>query len=238
MKGLKIGVAQLACCVFLLAGANAVQAATLAGYPAPGGTTFVGSGNAGAAGGNTRVYSGFDDAYYDQLWWGPTNPSLGNNCCFALSPLTTIGSFGSSVETWTGSATVSFNNGFSYSQTVNARFTSTLSGGAVWQDPSTVGIGGGPLAVVEVTSPTGFTVNSIFEVKPGSGWVPFLTWYDQQDGNVYGSRTSFGGEFWYTVAPQSGGDLATPLPAALPLFATGLAGLGWLARRKRKTTAA
>jgi hypothetical protein len=25
-----------------------------------------------------------------------------------------------------------------------------------------------------------------------------------------------------------------PLPAALPLFASGLAGLGWLARRKRK----
>jgi hypothetical protein len=30
---------------------------------------------------------------------------------------------------------------------------------------------------------------------------------------------------------------ATPLPAALPMFATGLAGLGWLARRKRKRAA-
>jgi hypothetical protein len=30
---------------------------------------------------------------------------------------------------------------------------------------------------------------------------------------------------------------ATPLPAALPLFATGLAGLGWLARRRRKQVA-
>jgi hypothetical protein len=29
----------------------------------------------------------------------------------------------------------------------------------------------------------------------------------------------------------------TPLPAALPLFATGLAGLGWLARRRRKQAA-
>jgi hypothetical protein len=31
---------------------------------------------------------------------------------------------------------------------------------------------------------------------------------------------------------------ATPLPAALPLFATGLAGLGWFARRRRKQTLA
>ena len=31
--------------------------------------------------------------------------------------------------------------------------------------------------------------------------------------------------------------VATPLPAALPLFATGLAGLGWLARRRRKQAA-
>ena len=30
----------------------------------------------------------------------------------------------------------------------------------------------------------------------------------------------------------------TPLPAALPLFASGLAGLGWLARRRRKHAAA
>lgn len=29
-------------------------------------------------------------------------------------------------------------------------------------------------------------------------------------------------------------DVATPLPAALPLFASGLAGLGWIVRRRRK----
>jgi hypothetical protein len=33
------------------------------------------------------------------------------------------------------------------------------------------------------------------------------------------------------------GAVATPLPAAFPLFATGFAGLGWLARRRRKQAA-
>ena len=35
------------------------------------------------------------------------------------------------------------------------------------------------------------------------------------------------------LAPQQ-----TPLPAALPLFATGLIGLGWLARRRRSSATA
>jgi MYXO-CTERM domain-containing protein len=30
---------------------------------------------------------------------------------------------------------------------------------------------------------------------------------------------------------------STPMPTALPMFATGLAGLGWLARRRRKRAA-
>lgn len=41
------------------------------------------------------------------------------------------------------------------------------------------------------------------------------------------------------LTPLSGGfeGVTTPTPAALPLFATGLAGLGWLARRRRKQAA-
>src|SRR5262249_31628400 len=48
---------------------------------------------------------------------------------------------------------------------------------------------------------------------------------------------------WGTGADQSftlqiGQVTAVPLPAALPLFAGGLAGLGWLARRKRQQSQA
>jgi hypothetical protein len=41
------------------------------------------------------------------------------------------------------------------------------------------------------------------------------------------------GEGDFIVTPVS----AVPLPAALPLFASGLVGLGWLARRRRRQTA-
>jgi hypothetical protein len=52
-----------------------------------------------------------------------------------------------------------------------------------------------------------------------------------------------GGSAFYDVNTRLGevtlvDAAATPIPAALPLFATGLAGLGWLARRKRKQAAA
>jgi hypothetical protein len=41
--------------------------------------------------------------------------------------------------------------------------------------------------------------------------------------------------FSSTITPLT--TAATPLPAALPLFVTGLAGLGWLVRRRRKQSA-
>ena len=47
--------------------------------------------------------------------------------------------------------------------------------------------------------------------------------------------------FTLLISPDIGNSLppaATPLPAALPLFATGLAGFGWFARRRRKHAAA
>jgi hypothetical protein len=42
----------------------------------------------------------------------------------------------------------------------------------------------------------------------------------------------------YFVGTWTSAATATPVPAALPLFATGLAGLGWLARRKKQKQSA
>jgi hypothetical protein len=159
---------------------------------------------------------------------------MGNNCCFALSSLTAIGAFGGASQTWTGSVTIQFNNGSPFSVSTQGRLTSTvISGASNWLDPSTQGIGGAgsPLAVIEVTNPSTFVVNNAFEILIGGNWVAFLPWYNSMDGNVYGSRASFGGQFWYTPPSVN----AVPVPAALPLFATILAGGGFVAwRRKRK----
>jgi hypothetical protein len=62
-----------------------------------------------------------------------------------------------------------------------------------------------------------------------------------KSGNAAGGGNAVGGT---EVADVTGGFLdvtavsTTPLPAALPLFATGLAGLGWFARRRRKQAVA
>ena len=44
-------------------------------------------------------------------------------------------------------------------------------------------------------------------------------------------------ESWSSVLTVNGAQAAVPVPAALPLFASGLAGLGWLARRKKRQQA-
>ncbi len=56
--------------IFLFAAPEASAAYSLIPvYPAPGGTTFSGSGTAGLSGGRTNFYSGFDESQYDDLAW-------------------------------------------------------------------------------------------------------------------------------------------------------------------------
>lgn len=79
------------------------------------------------------------------------------------------------------------------------------------------------LPVFSVFSPTNNFTN---------GFIGFLG----LDPNGF-AETSYdvhGGTVGGTLAQIQIGTATTPLPAALPMFATGLAGLGWLARRRRK----
>jgi len=66
------------------------------------------------------------------------------------------------------------------------------------------------------------------------GFDPTYGTQDHAEGPVGGSN---GNLLFQFVHGSWTANVATPLPAALPLFATGLAGLGWLARRRRKQAA-
>jgi hypothetical protein len=110
-------------------------------------------------------------------------------------------------------------------------FTATLSAGLTWQPASNFGINS-PYAFVDLTGLPGFSVTESFTVGGGPGvGTPFNLWYNGLPGNNNLGLQNFSevsGDFQAT----------TPLPAALPLFATGLGGLsllGW--RRKRKAQA-
>jgi hypothetical protein len=93
--------------------------------------------------------------------------------------------------------------------------------------------------------PTGTTLLGSFSghsgphtpVTPGQQTVYFNLFADSGQAItslVFNSSFSFETDnFSYKAA----GPNEVPLPAALPLFASGLAALGWLARRKRKSAA-
>jgi hypothetical protein len=218
--------ASIACSVFLTAGATAASAATLSGatgFPAPGGTTFVGVGNSGAGAGRTGSYSGFNFAAFDQLWWGPNAVRSAMDGAIdepgESMVLTTVGT---NQAVWTGTTDVA---SIQYSGQVLTRYTATLSGAASnWIfPPAAVGIPpGGPQAVTEITG--NFSVHQLFEasINAGASWTPFLDLYNSL--NTFGSltRLNVSGEFYST----------TPLPAAIYLFGTVLGGLVWLGRRR------
>ncbi len=82
-----------------------------------------------------------------------------------------------------------------------------------------------------VTDPLGEVSSSVFTINPAIATSPPIT--GVYSTSLYEADTAFLGANFDTSA------LATPLPAALPLFATGLGAMGLLGwRRKRKNNAA
>lgn len=210
-------------------------AATLAGYPPPGGASYssVGSHLHGTA---TWTYSGLDPSEWDQLWWGFDDMG------FAMDggidqPAETMSLLSASggVATYTGQTQV--NTGTSSApnfQTVHTRAVAQLVNGSWgWVGPGSVGIASPTMLIAaEIDGSTDFildfSVTASFAYNAsGAGYSAFLPFYDAATGSgVDGtSRASFYRDFYYTAA--------VPLPAGLPLLALGLGGLWAVRRRKR-----
>ncbi|MFW2542675.1 VPLPA-CTERM sorting domain-containing protein [Primorskyibacter sp. 2E107] len=211
---------------------SAAHSATLAGYPAPGGTSYSGSGfafsnygpNTGTA---TWTYSGFDSAAWDQLWWGLEEFGLAmDGSINAAGETMSVASMSGATLVYEG--TTSILAGPVFTRAV----VTIVSGGSGWIDPLTVGITSPDIfAVTEVNGSVPFVVTFAVTASGsydagGAGYVPFYNYFDpntapSEDGNA---QSSFYRNFYYTAA--------VPLPAGLPLLLAALGGLAVIRRRR------
>ena len=179
----------------------------IAGYPAPGGTTFVGSGAAGDAGGRTVTYNFTDPSAYNSLWWGPV---VGAAMDGGITPATAevmtnvVISGGGTIATWTGQTTVSTTSG---TQQIFVRFVATIQGGTgIWQlDDNVILSAGGPTAFAQLNG-NGFAVNYTFTASQtvNGAYTAFNALYNSLPTTGSNARTSVNGMFAYTDTSVGG----------------------------------
>lgn len=212
---------------FILFGTSVAWAA-LSGpvWPAPGGTSYIPSGNEGSTGGKTFSYSGFDSTKYDKLYWGPSEgATIGaslNGSGISGSEIMNFSSFSGNKAYWTGSSTWTWIDGGGtqhINEAINTRMTLTLTG-ASFQDASALGKSSvGVLAQVN----NDYAANILFEAQFGSTWMPVRDGYNLFETDpAIPTGTTFNGGFYYTPVP---------VPAAVWLFGSGLVGLIGLRRK-------
>jgi len=219
-------------CLALLGSGTAGHADVLTApgvYPAPGGTTFSGSGSA-ASGIRTVTYSGFDTSAYNKLWWGVVVDASMNGSNNTLNSVSI--SADGLTATWTGQTSVF---GVNYSGLVDVEFIATLSpsSNATWVTASSVGISG-PLAVLEIENGNSFSMTQQFLAKTGANpYQSFLSLntaiHPYQSGLA---RTGTNGQFFYTD-PRAPAAPAVPEPSTWAMMILGFAGVSFLAYRRR-----
>lgn len=215
-------------------------------YPAPGGTTFSGSGVAGQSGGRTNFYSGFDESQYDQLAWSfITVPNPYHSSESDAGGNMTYSGYNSStgIMTWASTSNAIWNTALGI-QNIATRlvaqfqpFTGTASGplGAGWLVPTTAAtealesVFGGttswPLVDVDATgSEDQFQVWYRFETAAGT---PLLPYYDSS--NSLGGSINTGVNGGFLAAVTTGTAVPEPTSAFLALFSA----VTLLRRRRR-----
>jgi hypothetical protein len=166
---------------------------------------------------------------YSQLWFGLNFVDMGQNGGYGLYDLTNVVLDGSTL--FLSNSNVCFEV---YGGSVCGQGTlqATLNTGSWITPPAGITGPDAPLAVTDVTG-TAFSVTVLFTLGGSS----YDSIYNEYNTLSIQSQTDYSGDFWYEPLAETG--VATPLPAAFPLFATGLGGLGLLGwRRKRRAQAA
>jgi len=212
-------------------------------WPAPGGTSYTGTGGIADSGGLTYAYSGFKPSEYNNLYWGMGNnwgtmgAAMDGNIDSSSEYFTYQPSNSTNTMTWTGSTNFHWVDEPALTEKdsiVSTKLTATFTGsGMVICDDTTLSLGS-PQANVGALWPVlgDYGVNLLVTAEdpaaPGT-WLPMNYLFNLRHGGAGGvhTATSFGGGFYYTEP--------VPEPSTLALLSTGAMGLmGW-AWRRRKT---
>lgn len=198
-------------------------------WPAPGGTNWSGSGNAGITGGLTYSYWGFDSTKYDNLYWGPwegtaIGASLDGPGISGSEIMTFAGINGTSQAQWTGTSWWTYQSGFNEFTTapINTRFTLTMTGAdpvlASTIDPTKASLG----ALAPVTGD--YSANLLFEANFFGTWLPMDTGFNSY--HTFGSTAlTYSGGFYHTERVAE--------PGTMMLLGFGLIGTTVVWRRRQ-----
>ncbi|GBF26379.1 hypothetical protein MnTg02_01417 [bacterium MnTg02] len=226
----RVSVSVICFCILVLTAIPSSAAPIGPVFPAPGGTDFL---FGGTADNPTLQLDTFNFSAFDQLWWGPIVESGmdGSASVMSFSVISTDINT-NDTATWTGTTNITGST-----DTIFTRLTATIQSGSSvgWDTAANIGIPPGPReALAEITGDP-FLVAFAWEASgDGTNWSGFNAYFDTLETcETCGgdAQTNLFGGLFYTPSP-------VPVPAALPLFGTGLAIMGFIGWRRKRRMAA
>ena len=198
-------------------------------FPAPGGSTFIGTGSTLTAGGQTRTYGGLDFTDYSHIWWGLANIGVATDGSIdsASETLTFSGiSNGGLTATYIGQSTI---NGALYAGSVFTKLVVTIdgmqSGNATWGSAAASMLTGGAVEVADISGISGQLVVNVQYLASSTlngTYTALRDFYDAANTGTASLVTSSSGQFFAQVDSPftAGNDIVDLNTKNLSLFAT------------------